>query len=495
MAELAESLKKKVEIGIGEIIILALILVDILEFAGLLPYSLNYMDNVLEWAGLCYLLYKADLTEIFFGYKDKKIDVMLIIAYLLMIIKDFVVFSKASIESVTSVQYSFIVPLYTFILDHAYELQMWTFCAGAVILMGIAALNLFLNFEVKKPSIMAMLHEEGRPANFMDRLKRTFSSFIIFVLFFIFVFNLIMEWVAWAIDSSILIIAVFVYLFIFIKIYKKFEVTNFIYKIGDGTSDFYTNFIKLFHEKSTILIGVAGILVLHIITDGGIFIIPYILGKDIQYFANLGAGHDTIIELARASLSAAGGTTMMKGLVVLGYALNSIAAVLLFVGPAFIWYELYSRKKVHIPKIVYFLFFSSVSYLILNPVFGIKRIGMGDIAGVDIFTKGLSSSSIMMQTLIALAIGIIAFAMRYNHVTKRMVKWIAFSGTGLLFCYYIILYSIDIMKVYVDTMIAGAPSLILFYYVIFLIATFFFYFGGGFYFVYISLYRLHKREI
>jgi hypothetical protein len=494
MSEMSESLKDRVEIGLGEIIVIALILVDILEFAGFLPYSLNYMDNVLEWAGLCYLLYKADLTEIFFGYKDKLIDILLILAYFLMIMKDFVVFSKTSIESVTTVSYSFLVPFYTFVVDNAYELQMWTFCAGAVMLILIAALNLFLNFEVKKPSIMAMMHEEGKPADFKDRLKRTVTSFMIFVFFFIFVFNLIMEWIAWAIDSSILIIAIFVYLFIFVKVYKKFNATNFIYKLGDGTSDFYTNFIKLFHEKSTIMIGVTGILVLHLITDGGIFIMPYILGKEIQYFASLGAGHETIISLARASLGAVSGT-LMKALVVIGYAFNSIAAVLLFVGPAFIWYELYDKKKVHIPKIVYFLFFSSVSYLLLNAVLGIKRLGLSDIAGVDIFTKSLSLDNLAMYTAIAFAIGVIAFAMRFNKNAKRAIKIIAFSGTGLLFCYYIIVYSIDIMRAYVNTIIAGAPSLILFYYIIFLFATFFFYFGGAVYFVYISLYKLHKREV
>ncbi|MCX6707616.1 MAG: hypothetical protein NT001_05765 [Candidatus Woesearchaeota archaeon] len=476
MAESDGSLKKKVEVGFGEIIILSLILIDILEFMNVLPYELNYVNNVVEWIGLIYLLYQADLTEIFFGYKDKKIDALLILSYFL---------------------YSFLVPLYTFIMDHAYELQTWTFYAGAILLMIIATLNLFLNFEVKKPSIMAMMHEEGRPADFMDRLKRTITSFMIFVFFFIFVFNLMMEWLAWAVESSITVIAIFVYIFLFIKYSKRLKETNIIYKIGDSTSDFYTNFVKSFQERATIMTGVTGILVLHLLTDGGIFVLPYILNSQIKYFADLGVGHETILALARESLAHAG-TWLAKGLVMLGYSFNSIAAVLLFLGPAFIWYGLYSRKKMHIPKIVYFLFFSSVSYLILNPVLGIKRLSMSDIVGVDIFTKSLPASdvnSMIVYSAIALAIGAIAFAMRYNNSAKRIVKWIAFSGTGLLFCYYIMLYSIDIIMAYWGTIVAGAPSFILFYYVIFLIATFFFYFGGGLYFVYMSLYNLHKKEV
>ncbi|MBD3313780.1 hypothetical protein GF345_05030 [Candidatus Woesearchaeota archaeon] len=492
--EAIKEVEKKLEFGAGEILLLFLIALNILEFAGLLPHDLDYLKKIISWVALGYLLYKADLTEIIFGYKDKLIDTLLILAYFLIIMKNFIVFSKTAVDAIGSLEGSFLMPLYIFILDHALAFEIITFYIGAILLIIVACFNLFLNVDIKAPSIMAMIHSEGMSEGIGQRIGRTITSFLIFVTFFIVVFNLIMEWLAWAIDSSILVLAIFFYFFFFIKYSRKFDAENFVYKVGNVGSDFYRNAIRLFHSKDTIMIAVSGILVLHLITDAGIFILPYITGKEISYFTALGAGHETIITLASASLASVQ-AGLAKALVIIGYLFNVLAALFLFIGPAFIWYELYSGERKGIPRIAYFLFFSSIAYLLMNPVFSMKRILIERIAGVDIITTSLGMQNIQLYTMIAIAAGMTAFALTYMHVLRRCLKYIIFSLVAMFFGYYIYLFSFDIVAFYINALFNGIPALAKFYFLIFLAATMLFYSIGGIYFIYIALYSLHKKEV
>jgi hypothetical protein len=85
-----KNIEKRLEFGIGEALLICLIILDILEFLNILPTDLDYIKRIVSWAVVGYLLYKVDLTEIFFGYKDRIIDISLILAYFLLIMKNFV---------------------------------------------------------------------------------------------------------------------------------------------------------------------------------------------------------------------------------------------------------------------------------------------------------------------------------------------------------------------------------------------------------------------
>ncbi len=494
MGESIKEVERKLELGAGELLLIFLILLNILEFSGFLTHDLDYVKKIVSWAALGYLLYKADLTEVFFGYKDRLIDASLIIAYFLLIMKNFVAFSKAALAEIGSSGDSFLVPLYQLIAENSLAFEMWTFYAGAIILILIASLNLVLNFEVRRPSLMGMIHEEGPPSGAGDRLARTVMSLVIFVAFFILVFNLVMEWLAWVIDSPILVIAIFFYFFVFLKYYSRFDTANFIYRVGNVGSGFYRNAIRLFHSRRTIMTGMAGILVLHLITDAGVFLLPYVTGKRISYFAELGAGHQTIISLASSSLASLQ-SLWPKALAILGYALNSIAAVFLLLGPAFIWYELYTRKRVDVPRPVYLVFYSSIAYLALNPVFSMKKLSLGSVGGVDIATHALNSGSLGLHAAIAAGAGIAALIMACIPVVRKLVKYLIFLIVSLFFAYYIFLFSVDIGRFYVNALSSGLPLLVAFFFVLFLCANVLFYLCGGLYFVYAALWKLHKKEL
>ena len=96
-----------------------------------------------------------------------------------------------------------------------------------------------------------------------------------------------MEWLAVAIDAPLAVIGIFSYLFFIIKHHEKFHVDSFLFKMGNFGEEFYERFIDMFHSRSGIILGISGMLVLHLFTDALSFIVPYIfVFRDILYFSH-----------------------------------------------------------------------------------------------------------------------------------------------------------------------------------------------------------------
>ena len=100
-----------------------------------------------------------------------------------------------------------------------------------------------------------------------------------------------------------------------------------------------------------------------------------------------------------------------------------------------------------------------------------------------------------MFTAIAAAAGIAAFALTYSHPARRSMKYIVFAVLGVFFAFYIFTFSTDLISFYLNAIISRAPLLVSLYFIVFLAATALFYFLGGIYFIYISIYKLHKKEV
>ena len=78
--------------------------------------------------------------------------------------------------------------------------------------------------------------------------------------------------------SSPLLMLMGICLFIVYTIHHQFKFDRFIQNLGDLGSDFYAKVIRLFMVQRTILLGISGFLVLHLITDIGNFVAPAIFG-------------------------------------------------------------------------------------------------------------------------------------------------------------------------------------------------------------------------
>lgn len=487
-------LKKRIDVGIEEAIIFLLIVLGIFEFAGLLPADLDYVEKIISWLGLGYIFYKTDLTEVIFGYKDRLIDISLVVAYFLLVAKDFVIYSKLAIEEIGEKGTSFLVPLYTFILDNAFRFQEITFYVGGGIIILLALLNLFLNVEIKEPSMMSMFFREGPARTLGERISRAMASFIIYAGFFVVVFNLIFEWFGWAIDSTILVAGIFFYIFFFMRHFRKLHTESILYRIGDFGEECYEKFIRLFHSKNTVFFGFSGLLVIHLLTDVGNFIVPYIMGKKINYFSLLGAGHTVIPQLMAIDLDMAA-TLAYKISVVLVYAFNIMGILLLFLGPAYIWYVIYMKKEFEVPNIIYGLFFGSLFALVVSPIFKIQMIGADELYGVDILTNTITVSGSMMVMIAALIITVIIYILSHNHIIRIGLKYISVVFVEAFFTYYVFLFFRDMAGFYAKSLVLLTDHFLLFYMLVFLIITLFFYTGGIIYFVYTTFRGATKRFI
>ena len=60
--------------------------------------DLDYVKKIISWTALGYILYKVSLTKIFFNNRHKHVDLFLIIAYFMLIIKNIVLFSSGILE-------------------------------------------------------------------------------------------------------------------------------------------------------------------------------------------------------------------------------------------------------------------------------------------------------------------------------------------------------------------------------------------------------------
>jgi hypothetical protein len=482
---------KRLEIGFEEFVLAALIILNILDFIEL-PYFIgnaDYIKKIISWSILAFLLYHVSITKLILGFRKKLIDVLLIGAYFLLILKNLVGFADAAfLENLNT--NGMVNDVYAYIIQNNQLFEVYFFLAGIILLSAIS-LWLALNEEVKAPSFLNILHFHPDKSNNITKiLTRFLITKITLLAFFIVLFNLMMEWLAIAVDALILVITLGFIILLLFKHREKFTAPKLLYEIEESSEKFYEKFIKLFQYKRYIMLGVSGLLILHILTELGNFLIPYVTGiHDAIYFGNFYEGHLPLFSFTTKGLFAlqtAGLSLGMKTLVLVGYALNIIAAFYLILMPAYVWYHMFKNRNLaltSIPKIKFnefniFMSITSISFLIFNPVFIIKSIKKIGLIGVDVQTKMLELSNLNNHILLALAIGIIALFISFKYTS--LIKRIVLSLSIVFFLHYISLFFANTVMYYINSVLSliGVQSVIAVYLFIFLILSIIFYLSG-----------------
>jgi len=485
MGELAT----KIEVGIEEIILIALIAVSIVAMVALLPGDVMVIKKLVSWVGLGYLLYKIDLAELFFGEKRKWMDGLLIFSYFCLILKDFFTFSKELAgESFYLFDFTLLFQkslalggkIYLLQRPLAETIELYAFIIGVAILACLAVSQLFSNREIRRPSVLGIFHD-GLPSSFGDRIYRMGTSFAVFFAFFVIVFNLIMEWLAWVVYSWITIFALLFYFLFFLKFHRQFHISTMIYRVGNAGHEFYRRFLALFTDKSTVFIGISGMLVLHLLTDVGAFIIPSIFGRQVSYFASLGPGHDPVLSLFLGDMARAVGMTMKAG-VGLAYLLNIVAVLVLFLGPAYIWRSVYYDHPISPPRTLLVFFYPAVLTFILLPVFTIARLPPGrdvSIAGVDVLTQGLAVGSVWRALLLVAVLFILIVSLMVFPKIRLFLSALLVISISVFLAYYISLYFMSVAASYLLLLFSpGLPPLFVIVFAIFFVMTALFYLAG-----------------
>ncbi|MBR9693205.1 hypothetical protein GOV07_04750, partial [Candidatus Woesearchaeota archaeon] len=238
-----------------------------------------------------------------------------------------------------------VLQFYNSLIMHGGIIERVSFLLGAAVLL-ILGLYAALRFPVKERSVLGVLHEHGPISGIGHGIIRIFSVLFVMAAFFVLIFNLVVEWLAIAVDAPLAMIGISVYLLLAVQFHRKthrhFKEGEVLEKVGGFGTNFLKDFAKLFTSKDTVLIGISGLLVLHLVVDIGTFIIPYITGfVDPLYFGHLGAGHDTIPALMDAAWSG----DLVRNLSVFSiYAFNTIGILALLGLPAYIWYKIFRLR-------------------------------------------------------------------------------------------------------------------------------------------------------
>ncbi len=469
-------MKKEMVHWIEEALLLILIMLNILDFVELIPGDIDVSKKVISWIILGYLLYRVSLSRIFFGERHPTIDLMLILSYFCLITKNIVSSMMSNQDEVVIFKHVF-----DYIIRNAVLIEFWSFYTGGILII-LLSLYIASNFNFLKKSIIGIIHEDGPvPRNFGKFAVRWLSVFILAVGFFVIIFNLMMEWLAIAVDASIVIFTIIFYIItVFQRHFRNFHPQTYIFKVGEGAENFYFRFIELFQSKEKIFLGLSGILVLHLLTDIGNFIVPYLTGiKDLLYFSQLGAGHTAIYTLVNAELASNSG--FVVGWI---YFFNAVAMILLLLAPAYIWYKIYRESGFKVSNFELGIFFTSVFVFIFSPAFKIQQITAKGLIGVDIITQKAVENSILHPVVVVIASMVILAAiliMERSHPVKSLLIVLMIACVDIFFACYIFHFFVNVTDYYlraISVLLSSSEFLIVFYFFLFFAISVMLYIGG-----------------
>lgn len=425
---------KDLEVGFEEFAFISIILLDVLDFLHLLSPEWDFVAKVVSTLLLSILIYNTNLSSIFFGEKHKFLDIMTIVAYFSFFIKDFLaIAATAQIEIIESGKTNWLLNAYDAILPIRHQINLYAIIFGVTIILLLSLIR--ANKEVKTPSLMAVLHEEGKPRNIFTIPVRFITLILIYFAFFVIIFNPVIQWLAISVNSTITILILIVYLIIFAtKHHEHYSASTMIYKIGNATEEVYEAFLKLISNKKGVFLAVSGMLILHLIVDlGGSYLIPYLVYQtDISYYGSI--THQTLIPLLSELFA---NTTLLDALKLSAiYVLNFVALTIALIIPGFIWYKIYSNKKIEATKFLSALFFASAFVFLTTPVFRMEALtDKGVYIGVDVEliqnVTGLFSTNITL--LISLTIFIVIYILSYLKIVDYLFE---LSGCVTIFGFF-----------------------------------------------------------
>ncbi len=386
----------------------------------------------------------------------------------------------------------FVLQLYNTLIKHSFLLERWGFFIGGGVMLLITLYMTFFS-EIKSPSVLAVLHEEGSAPGW-SKILRCVLVFAVLSAFFVLVFNLMMEWLAIAIDAPLLMLGLAGTVLLLLR-GAEMELDNWLSSVGNFGEGFYKKFIGLFHTKHRILLGLSGLLVLHLLTDVGNFMIPYLVGfHDAIYFGTLGPGHHSLLALISSSFS----PSILATLSFLAlYLLNYSALLLLLVLPGYIWYKIFkmrhsSFEEMHYPDFSPFFlafFFSSLTAFLTAPVYTLKGLKSGSLVGVDITSAPLSIAPVKAEVILLLSLsvfGVVFFLGLFERVKKYLTLILLLSSVIFL-GFYAWLYFISTFKYYLSQITSLFQEnffVLSFFFLLFLLINALFYISGFLIFIY-----------
>ena len=492
---------KKLEFGVLEFFVGALMVIGLVGYFGNVPADLDWIDHTVSFVLFSYLFYKLDITSILFGKTSKFANLVIIVSYFSLFFKDIISYTKLDafkFKVITFVNY-----FYNLFNNNLAITNFVTFYIGV---FGILMISIYLTkkIEISHPSFLYAICQKKIKSN----LIKFSSIFILLLGFYYFVYNTILEWLEFVIDDPVIAAGVIFYIYTLSKHHKKFHTSNFVFKIGDFSTKWYRRFVSLFHCKKTLPLAISGLLILHALADLGVFAYSMTFLKKNFYLEHLGKGHQPFLKLF---LEDAGNIPSYAAMpLFLDYLLNDLSLIIFLVIPIIVWARMFSHKELHFNRVFLFFIYSSAAAYALLPGYIIKPLSGGSIAGVDISSISLlknksvldnffpnKSAIIVAVSLISIAFGLIIYILSSSSKIKRELYAISIIG-GLTFYTVYLYYFFSSLALYLYSsiaLVAFTPHFLIgIILAIFLALSIMFYIGGYLMFLYEIVMEYHKRK-
>lgn len=386
---------------------------------------------------------------------------------------------------------------------------------GGILLLGTAIYTAYQT-KIQPHSLLHVLH--GDTKRFHKKHYRAIALFFVYCFFFLFIFQLMVEWLGVVIDAPILFIGILFYLLLVVRSRRFFGAEHLINKLGDTGEELYDQFVDLFRTKHGLALGLAGILILHLLTDFGIYILTYLFYQHELTYFELGSAFFSqhhiplfsildLITTQKVGLifsDLALSTSLADTLQIIWvYVFNAVAIVFLFLAPAYIWWVLFKKKKAHEKEWLLVLCFTALATYFVFPLFHLDLIHVIGVVGTDISTSSVAETngflSLSDVVLFSVFVGGLVLALSLNHKIRRELVYLSFLLGLVFFALYVGYYYVDVLEYYSSVLFVEWQQMdvfVLFYVGVFALLSFLFYPAAFFVYVYelVKHYRLAKAE-
>jgi hypothetical protein len=391
------------------------ILINILDFFGLLQGDIDFFKKILSWALIWMLFYKANFSNIFFGIHSKKINLIYITVFSLFTIPKLLKYYFSL--GFTYNFFSIITNPLNYILSHTTALQLLFLPLLILIITNITILE---NITIKG----GLLNDLNLKQTFFYKTKLHISLFFITLFFSLIIVPFFLEWFALSVDAVILVAGLVYYTYHFLShhFYSKHQrKSKLLSTISNTGNNFFIFLVNSFSKKNTFFIGISFLLTLHLLVDTAIYLIPNLLGNFSQLYGNqisttslfnilsfknsIFFQEFNLIQEYLPSLTSQMLYVFFALVIYLGYFSYFF---ILMVFPFYFIYTHIKNKKIILPKIISFtiIIFTFLSIIIIlflpdtQIPFQITKIS-GEIQGVDIksqmFLKQNEDKSIILK--------------------------------------------------------------------------------------------------
>ena len=502
---------RKLEFGIAEFLVGALMVIGLIGYFGSVSADLDWIDHTASFILFSYLFYKMNITSILFGRTSKPANAAIIASYFFLFFKDII--SYTAVDAFKFKVIKFVDYLYLLFLNKPALTNLTAFYIG---IAGIFIISIYIakKTEISHPSFLHAVYGKQIRNNWVKFL----SIFISLLAFYHLVYSVILEWLEFVIDDPVIAIGIVFFVHKIARHHQKFHADNFIFKIGNFSTALYGRFVSLFHYKKTLPLAISGLLVMHALSDLGVFAYSMIFFKENFYLGLLRQEHSPFLKLFFGEVGNLPGYAAIP--LFIAYLLNAVSLVVLMLVPMIVWTGMFLQRKFHFSRIFLFFIYASVAAYMLLPGYvigpitslSVKGALAGEdksIAGVDILPVPLLESKSILDglfpdksklviavSLVSIIFGLAMYLLSSSPRIRRELYAISIIGGLTFYAVYIFYFLSSLLGFYHGALgIILTPNFIAgLVLAVFLILSAIFYIAGYFMFLYEVVMEFHKRK-